>query len=318
MSQTRKIRWILDHQPVDLFVRTARAFDEKIRELTNNAIQVEIYTTKEYSDKFFAGAALPANPLTVVDSGDAEVTQVEIQWVGAWYNSDFFALEMPYLFRDHDHATRVLDGQIGKNLLGQLEKTSSTKGLAFTYSGGYRVFASKQPIMNAEDFKKITCVGTLNPVRVDTVTALGCNVIANSPGDVSRKQLISDVGTVETTLPRYEIEAYDQGCNYISTTDHSMFLTSILINKDFFNSLTAEQQTAIEVAADHVSKLERQWTVSEAKEIAQDQDMHARKGIQFHKFADVEIAKLRDMVQPVYEKYREVFSPRLIEDIVSA
>jgi TRAP-type C4-dicarboxylate transport system substrate-binding protein len=318
MSQIRKIRWVLDHEPVELFVRTARAFDEKIRELTNNTVQVEIYTAKEYSDKFFAGAALPANPLTVVDSGDAEVTQVEIQWVGAWYNSDFFALEMPYLFRDHDHATRVLDGAIGKKLLGQLEQTSSTKGLAFTYSGGYRVFASKQPILSAEDFKQITCVGTLNPVRVDTVTALGCNVITNSPGDVSRKALISEVGTVETTLPRYEIEAYDQGCNYISTTDHSMFLTSILINKDFFASLTQEQQQAIETAANHVSKLERQWTVSEANEIAADQKMHSDKGIGFHRFADAEIAKLKDMVKPVYEKYSTVFTPRLIDDIVAA
>lgn len=318
MSQIRKIRWVLDHEPVELFVRTARAFDGKIRELTNNTVQVEIYTAKEYSDKFFAGAALPANPLTVVDSGDAEVTQVEIQWVGAWYNSDFFALEMPYLFRDHDHATRVLDGAIGKGLLGQLEKTSSTKGLAFTYSGGYRVFASKQPILTAEDFKQITCVGTLNPVRVDTVTALGCNVITNSPGDVSRKALISEAGTVETTLPRYEVEAYDQGCNYISTTDHSMFLTSILINKDFFASLTAEQQQAIETAANHVSKLERQWTVNEANEIAADQKMHADKGIGFHRFADAEIAKLKDMVKPVYEKYSTVFTPRLIDNIVAA
>lgn len=318
MSQIRKIRWVLDHKPIELFVRTARAFDEKIRELTNNTVQVEIYTAKEYSDKFFAGAALPPNPLTVVDSGDAEVTQVEIQWVGAWYNSDFFALEMPYLFSDHDHATRVLDGEIGKGLLNQLEKTSNTKGLAFTYSGGYRVFASKQPILSVDDFKQITCVGQFNPVRVDTVKAMGCNVITYSPGDVNRPDLIESVGTVETTLPRYEEEAYEQGCHHISNTDHSMFLTSILINKDFFASLSAEQQEAIHVAAEHVSRLERQWTVSEAEEIEKDQEMHARMGIKFHKFADSEIAKLRKMVEPVYEKYRNVFTPKLVDNILVA
>lgn len=318
MSLIRKIRWVLDHKPIELFVRTARAFDEKIRELTNDTVQVEIYTAKEYSEKFFAGVALPQNPLTVVDSGDAEVTQVEIQWVGAWYNSDFFALEMPYLFSDHDHATRVLDGQIGKGLLNQLEKTSNTKGLAFTYSGGYRVFASKQPIMTAEDFKQITCVGQFNPVRVDTVKALGCNVVTYSPSDAGRPDLIGAVGTVETTLPRYEQEAYEQGCTHISNTDHSMFLTSILINKDFFASLTTEQQAAIHTASEHVSRLERQWTVSEAAEIEKDQDMHVRMGIKFHKFADSEIAKLREMVKPVYEKYRNVFTPKLVDNILVA
>lgn len=318
MSQIRKIRWVLDHKPVELFVRTARAFDEKIRELTNDTVQVEIYTAKEFSEKFFDSKPMPLNPLTVVDSGDAEVTQVETQWVGAAFNPDFFALEMPYLFSDHDHATRVLDGQIGKGLLNQLETNSNSKGLAFTYSGGYRVFASKQPILTSEDFKQITCVGNFNPVRVDTVRALGCEVIPFSPSDLNRPNLIETVGTVETTLPRYEQEAYEQGCTNISATDHSMFLTTILVNKDFFASLTAEQQSAMLIASEHVSKLERQWTVSEAKEIEADKAMHERKGIRFHKFADAEIAKLKDMVRPVYDKYRDVFSPRLVDKIIAA
>jgi TRAP-type C4-dicarboxylate transport system substrate-binding protein len=97
-----------------------------------------------------------------------------------------------------------------------------------------------------------------------------------------------------------------------------MFLTSILVNKDFFASLTAEQQTAMQVAADHVSKLERQWTVAEAEEIENDSAMHKMKGIKFHKFADAEIDKLKDMVKPVYNKYRDVFSPCLIDNMISA
>lgn len=318
MSQIRKIRWILEHTPVDLFVRTARAFDEKIRELTDDAIQVEIYSAKEFAEKFYSVAAPSPNPLVAVDSGDAEVTQVEIQWVGSSINPDFFALEMPYLFADHDHATRVLDGEIGKNLLGQLEKTSSTKGLAFTYSGGYRVFASKEPIMTAEDFKQITCVGNFNPVRVDTVTALGCNVMPYSPSDANRASLIRSVGTVETTLPRYEYEAYEQGCTHVSLTDHSMFLTTILINKDFFESLTPEQQASIQIAAQHVSKLERQWTVDEARIIESDQSMHDRMGIKVHKFGSEEMSKLKDMVNPLYEKYRHVFTPNLIDNMLTA
>lgn len=318
MSQIRKIRWILEHTPIDLFVRTARAFDEKIRELTNDTVQVEIYSAKEFAEKFYSVAAPAPNALAAVNSGDANVTQVEIQWVGSSIDPDFFALEMPYLFTDHDHATRVLDGEIGRNLLGRLEKTSSTKGLAFTYSGGYRVFASKEPIMTAEDFKQITCVGNFNPVRIDTVAALGCNVIPYSPSDANRAGLIGSVGTVETTLPRYEYEAYKQGCTHVSLTDHSMFLTTILINKDFFESLTPEQQASIQVAAEYVSKLERQWTVDESQTIERDQSMHDRMGIEIHRFSPEETSKLKDMVSPLYAKYRHVFTPNLIDNMLTA
>ena len=316
MSQTRTIRWIVDHEPVELFIRTARAFDQKIRELTQDSVQVEIYTSEEYSKKF---STAKVHPLTMINAGDAEVTQVETRWVGSWYNPDFFALELPYLFKDHAHATRVLDGAIGKKLLSKVQETSAVRGLAFTYSGGFRVFASDQEVKTSEDFVKLTCVSTLNPVRVDTARALGCTVIpATAAMSDDRNNLVKAKGTVETTLPRYDAEAYRQGLTHIARTDHSMFLTTILINNDFFNSLTPEQQQAMTQASAHVAKLERSWTVSEADQIEADTESHERKGISYHRFAEAEIAKLKQKVQPLYDKYRDIFSPQLVDDMIKA
>jgi TRAP-type C4-dicarboxylate transport system substrate-binding protein len=318
MNQIRTIRWILDHEPIDLFIRTAKAFDEHIRKLTNNTVQVEIYTSAEFSQKFATQDTNTINPLVLVNTAQAEVTQVETKWIGLWYNPDFFALEMPYLFRDHDHATRVLDGKIGRQLLDQVEQNSQTKALSFTYSGGYRVFTSDQPLMTAEDLKGLTCITSLNPVRVDTARALGCNVLPVDTADMETKGRVTETsGTIETTLPRYEAEAYQYGCRHIGETDHSMFLTSILVNKDFYNSLTLDQQAAMQQAASYVSQLERQWTVDEGKQIAADVEMHKQKGIKFHRFADEEIEKLKDMVKPVYDKYETVFGHNLIKDIKS-
>ena len=38
---TQKIVWLLFHEPVDLFLRTAQAFSEKILDLTEGRIKVE-------------------------------------------------------------------------------------------------------------------------------------------------------------------------------------------------------------------------------------------------------------------------------------
>ena len=50
MNQPRKIRWLLEHEPVELFLRTAQEFDKRIRALTNDEIQVEIYTKEQYQE----------------------------------------------------------------------------------------------------------------------------------------------------------------------------------------------------------------------------------------------------------------------------
>jgi TRAP-type C4-dicarboxylate transport system substrate-binding protein len=323
MTQPRKIRWLLEHEPVELFLRTAQEFDKRIRALTNNEIQVETYTNKQYQEAFGTSKEM-TDAVLLMHAGDIEMTQTQVVNIGTWYCPDFFALEMPYLFDSHDHATRVLDGKIGKGLLDSIEKNASAKGLAFTYSGGYRVFASSEPITNAEDLKGLSCVTDLSAVRIDTARAFGFSIvpyrIANQEvgQHLVQDEIYTATQTRETTLPRYEAEAYHAGHRHIGVTNHSMFLTSILINKDFFASLTDEQQAAINQVALEVAKIEREWSIEDAETLASDTAKHNEMGITYVEFDDSEVAKLKEAVAPLFDKYRTIFSPLLIDNIRSA
>ena len=148
---THKITWLLFHEPIDLFLRTAAAFSKKIAEETNNRISVEVYTTKEYADKFNNG--LDFDPLTLIEQGSVQMSQLPVNQLGKWGVMDFFALDMPYLFRDHDHCARVLEGTIGEKLLTDLEQKTPVRGLSFTYSGGYRLMAADKPIDTTEQLR---------------------------------------------------------------------------------------------------------------------------------------------------------------------
>jgi TRAP-type C4-dicarboxylate transport system substrate-binding protein len=323
MNQPRKIRWLLEHEPVELFLRTAKEFDTRIRALTNNEIQVEIYTKEQYQEAF-GTTKETTDAVLLMHAGEVQMTQTQIVNIGQWYCPDFFALEMPFLFDSHDHATRVLDGSIGKKLLNSIEQNASAKGLAFTYSGGYRVFASSESITTAEDLKGLTCVTDLSAVRIDTAKAFGFNIvpfrIANqeSGQDLVQEEVFEATQTRETTLPRYEAEAYHAGHRHIGVTNHSMFLTTILVNKDFYASLTTEQQAAVDQVAMEVAKIEREWSIEDAEALASDTDKHTEMGITYVEFADTEVAKLKEATAPLYDKYRAIFSPLLIDNIRSA
>ena len=52
MSQKHTIRWVLYHEPVDLFQRTAEAFGQEITRLTDGRINVEVYTVAEFAEKY--------------------------------------------------------------------------------------------------------------------------------------------------------------------------------------------------------------------------------------------------------------------------
>ena len=71
------------------------------------------------------------------------------------FNKDLFVLDMPFLFRSHEHAAQVLEGQIGQSLMAGLAKSSNIQGLAFTYSGGYRMIAATKALKTVDDFKDV-------------------------------------------------------------------------------------------------------------------------------------------------------------------
>ena len=125
MSQTRTIRWVLYHEPIELFLRTAEAFSEEIAKLTNGRINVEIYTQTDFAEKFNKTSDI--EPMVWMQSGDCEMSQLHVAHLGVWHSPDFFALELPFLFDSHDHATRVLEGPVGQGMLSSLEDDDEIK-----------------------------------------------------------------------------------------------------------------------------------------------------------------------------------------------
>jgi len=315
MKKTHTIRWVLYHEPIHLFVRTAKVFSEEIQRLTDNRINVEVYSMKEYADKFHDGTTY--DPIQLIQADEIEMSQLQINNIAAWDANDFYALEMPYLFRDHDHATRVLDGEIGQQLLNSLNHVSPVHGLAFTYSGGFRVLATDRPINTVDDLSSVNLLSTtINPVMIETAKSFGCNtipcVIRDSVSEASSQPGVS----IETTLPRYEHESNTKIQKYITNTKHSMYLTSILISKEFWNSLDKEDQALVKQAAMAAGVQERTWSVNESADFAVDVEKHEKLGISYNEFPEEEIAKLKEAVIPLYDKYAQFFSPGLIDGII--
>ena len=90
------------------------------------------------------------------------------------------AFNLPFVFRDPDHMTKVVTGPIGDEMLKKLSDhpTANLIGLCWMNGGTRNVYNSKKPIKTMDDFKglKIRMMG--NPIFVDTMNAMGGNGVA--------------------------------------------------------------------------------------------------------------------------------------------
>src|SRR5210317_274395 len=122
----QNIKWLLYHEPVELFIRTAKDFQRHLDELTNSKYDIEILTVSDYQDKYLDG--MICDPFTELKEGRVQVSQIYTDEVGQFDATDFYALSMPYLFKSHDHAARVFEGDIGKQLFDRLYERTGVRG----------------------------------------------------------------------------------------------------------------------------------------------------------------------------------------------
>ena len=129
----------------------------------------------DYQEKHLDG--MICDPFTELKEGRVQVSQIYADTFE--HATDFYALSMPYLFESHEHAARVFEGDVGKKLFAHLYEKTGVRGLAYTYSGGYRCTASTTPIHNVEDFSGKTFLRSTNPILASMIDLLKAKKVSN-------------------------------------------------------------------------------------------------------------------------------------------
>jgi TRAP-type C4-dicarboxylate transport system substrate-binding protein len=129
----KHVKWVIAHEPIGLFLKVAQSFAAEVNEKTNGMFDIEVLSLSDYAAKYNDGKQVTKYHLMdLINSGAIEMSHIYTTWL-ADYNKDLHALDLPFLFRDHDHADAVLEGTIGAELLEGVVKNSNIQPLSFTY-----------------------------------------------------------------------------------------------------------------------------------------------------------------------------------------
>lgn len=311
MSKTRTIRWVLAHEPYDIFLRAAEKFSSEVAKKTNNEIQIEVLGLTEYVEKYNNGQQLDRYKIReLVDNGTIEMSQMYTTTLGL-LDKDMFVLDMPFIFRDHDHAARVLDGVIGQELMDGLAEKTNIKGLAFTYSGGFRAIIGNKVIESIDDMQGQRVRVAHCPVAEDTMKALGAEPVV-MPIESLRDEMGNSVDAGESTYPRIYGMNQNETSTVINHTEHSLFLTTLIMNKGLWNELTVAQQLIFQEAAMAAAHIERAESLDDV-EVTRSRAIN--DGIRVVDLTSTAKDQFKAATESVYAKYQNYFSNNLIERI---
>lgn len=301
MTEPLKIRWVLAHIPYDLFLRSANAFARAVAEKTNGAIEIEVLGKNEWEQKYNHGIEISNGSfLKLLSKGAIEMSQTYSTILGRM-NDEFYVLDMPFLFEDHAHAARVLDGEVGQHLLSSLSENGA-RGLAFTYSGGYKMMAVNKRAESIKDLEGQTLRCGTSPVSEATFKAIGAIPFPKGVDGFADSVTAGECEGGENVFPRYFRSNVNKVTNAVANTEHSLFLTSIVISEKVWNKLTAEQQEILRECAQIAAREERHESLVDG---AAAVERCAQEGIEVITWSNEAIAEFKSAVEPVYAQFSE-------------
>jgi len=274
---------------------------------------VEVYSQGEIKVKVFPNAQLGAEQVTVkmTQLGTLDLSLQAVNNTTMWYRPmDIYI--MPFIFRDREHANKVLFGPVGKELEENFIKAGGIRNVSWFEWGDRAIFNKVRPINKPEDMKGIKIRVPKNPVMVDTYNAFGAVSTAIDWGELhsALQQGLAD-GLEGPPQGMIDMKFYDF-LKFYSYINIYYGLSNIIINEKLFQSLSKENQGAILKAGKEAGEFQR-WisTISHVDGLERLTKLGVKVNVVRDRQAFV------DKVKPVWDKYKQQIGEKWFDSIVN-
>jgi tripartite ATP-independent transporter DctP family solute receptor len=278
----------------------ATQFAKLVKERTNGNIEINIFPNSGLGPAQQALNLLRGGSIEIIQSGSTTFNGV----VG-----ETTALELPFLFRDADHAYHVLDGKVGQSLLDKLSP-HGIQGLAFLENGWREMTNNRRPIRSNEDIKGLKIRTTPNPFHIQAFQLLGANPVPMAYAELYPALETGAIDAQEHPLPVLWAAKFHEVQKYLTLTHHAYSPLILVMNKPKFDKLSPEYQKILVEAARETATYQRDLNAKQVAEII--------TGLKADGMEVIEEIDTTQMRQVVEEPLRKSFADKYGMDLLDA
>ena len=206
-------------------------------------------------------------------------------------------LAMPFLFRSIEHMRVTVDGPIGDEILDAFEQHGLI-GLAYYDSGARSFYNSQRPVRTPADLVGMKIRVQNSDLFVELIAVLGGNPTPMGFGQVYESLVLGAIDGSENNWPSYESTRHFEAAPYYSLTQHTMTPEVLVMSKQRWDKLSADQQTLIRRAARaSVSRMRELW---EAR-VASSRSTVLAAGVEV--IEDIDKTPFMEAVAPLYDTF---------------
>ncbi len=260
----------------------------RVEEHSGGKLKIQIYPSEQLGSE--------QQCVELLQIGSLAMTKVSAAIMES-FTENYKVLGLPYVFRSKEHAFKVLDGEIGQELL-QSTEPYWIKGLCFYDAGSRSFYTVKKPVLHPDDLTGMKIRVMKSYTAMQMVSAMGGSPTPVSWGELYTALQSGVVDGAENNPPSFFTSRHYEVCRYYSLNEHTRVPDVLIISTRVWNRLSSREQEWLQKAVHESVLVERQlWQEAEAETLEQ-----VRK-------AGVEIVypdqkPFADKVQKLYESYQ--------------
>ena len=280
----------------------AAKFADLIKERSNGRILVTVYPEGQLGKG-------ERELLEAVQQGTIDIYVGSTGPIGG-FNPAIGILDIPFLFNDYEHADKVLDGPIGRQLLDDLEK-AQFKALTFWENGFRNLTNSRRAVKVPADAKGLKIRTMENKVHMAAWSEVGANPVPMAWGEVYGALQQRIIDGQENPVAVIHSAKISEVQKHLSLTQHVYSPAVLIVSLKKWQSLPAPDQEMMLKTAREVAQYQRKLGRDmEEKQVAE----LSERGMTVERKIDK--AAWRKAMQPVISQVAGQFGKEKVDAIL--
>jgi len=220
---------------------------DKVNEYSAGRIKVDIYPSGQLG--------MERDLIELLQIGSLAMTKVSSAPLESFVQ-EMKIFGIPYLFRDHEHMWKVLEGDIGKKLLLAGE-VYFLRGLCYYDAGSRSFYTKKKQVLSPDDLKGLKIRVMKSNMSVRMVQALGGSATPIPWGELYTALQQGVVDGAENNPPSFYLSHHYEVCKFYTLDEHTAVTDVLLMSTRVWESLDLQEQIWLQKAVDESVEYQR-------------------------------------------------------------
>lgn len=229
-----------------------------LEEISEGKMKLEIYPSGQLGTE--------QQNIELLQIGSLAITKVSAAVLES-FTDNYQVLGLPYIFKSKEHSYKVLDGEVGEELLLSIDRYNM-RGLCFYDAGARSFYTINKPINHPDDLKGMKIRVMQSQTAMGLIRAMGGSATPISWGELYTALQSGVVDGAENNPPSLYTSHHYEVCKYYSINEHTMVPDVLVVSTVVWNKLTDQEKKWLSEAAKRsVPKQRELWAESERESL---------------------------------------------------